>query len=225
MKFRGDGQPINIAGYTFDKDAAIDDVTLLAPNPLAGAQFCSAVNYSGTTNYQRVRDALSDGCPATATLGEVKIETHFVNNRVRNLPGPDLVVFEIGSGAGNEPFSLAVFDPALNAFTAPQTITPAPTAYFDCANLRINAAAIDLSDFGIAPGASVSRLSLDNLFCERHRIGGEISDVLALNRTAERRAAATPAGQTVEATGRRPGHARRSPFRPGRRRTSYRGRR
>jgi hypothetical protein len=204
IKFRGDGQPINIAGYTFAADAAVDDVTPLSPNPLAGAQFCSAVNYAGTTTQQRLRDALSDGCPATSTQGEARFETHFVNNRVRNLPGPDLVVFEIGSGTGNEPFSLAVFDPAQNAFTPSITYTPAPTAFFDCANLRINAAAIDLSDFGIAPGASVSRLSFDNLFVPNVLASGaEISDVLALNSAPPNDASAADAGpdQAVGATG------------------------
>jgi|GEM_PF-3587383 len=203
LKFKGDGQPIHIAGYTFDAAAAVDDVTLLS-TPLASGQFCSAVNYTGTTTYQRVRDALSDGCPATSTQGDAEFETHFTNNRVVNLPGPDLVVFELGSGAGNEPFSLSVFDPSQGGFTSPQTVQTLATNFSDCSGLRINVAEIDLSAFGVAPGAAVSRLKFDNLFVPNVvAAGAEISDVLALHSAPPNDAPDADAGpdQTLEATG------------------------
>ncbi len=203
MKFKGDGQPIQIAGYTFAPEAAVDDVTLVS-QPLASGQLCSAVNYAGTTTHQRVRNALSDGCPATSTQGDAEFETHFTDNRVVNLPGPDLVVFEVGSGAGNEPFSLSVFDPSQGGFTAAQTIQTTPTAFFDCSGLRINVAEVDLSAFGVAAGATVSRLKFDNLFVPNVvAAGAEISDVLALNSAPPNDAPNADAGpdRTLEATG------------------------
>jgi hypothetical protein len=201
IKFEGEEDTVEIAGYTFPREALADDAVQTKAGIDASAQFCSRIDYAGTTVAQRVKSALTDGCPATSTLGDAEFEAAFIDNRVVNLPGEDLAVFEIGSGNGNEPFSVSVF--YQGQFTAPRTYTPAPTAYFDCANLRINVARIDLSDFGLPPGAQVSRLRFDNLFVPNvTAAGAEIADIAAINSAPPNSAPAANAGpdQLIEAT-------------------------
>ncbi|HJQ30550.1 MAG TPA: SBBP repeat-containing protein [Pyrinomonadaceae bacterium] len=204
LKFEGEEDEVEIAGFTFPRAALADDAFQTKVGIDASAQFCSRVDYAGTTIAQRVKSALTDGCPATSTLGDAEFEADFVDNRVVNLPGADLAVFEIGSGNGNEPFSVSVFNPAQNAFTSAITYTPQPTVYFDCANLRINVALIDLDDFGVAPGAQVTRFRFDNLFVPNVvSSGADIADIAAIHSAPPNSAPTADAGldQTIEATG------------------------
>jgi hypothetical protein len=195
LKFEGEEDEVEIAGFTFPRAALADDAFQTKVGIDASAQFCSRVDYAGTTIAQRVKSALTDGCPATSTLGDAEFEADFVDNRVVNLPGADLAVFEIGSGSGNEPFSVSAFNPAQNAFTSAVTYTPQPTTYFDCANLRINVALIDLDDFGVAPGAYVTRLRFDNLFVPNVvSSGAEIADIAAVHSAPPNRAPVADAG-------------------------------
>ena len=204
IKFEGEEDEVEIAGLTFPREALADDAAQTKVGIDGSAQFCSRIDYAGTTVAQRVRSALTDGCPATSTLGDAEFEADFIDNRVVNLPGEDLAVFEIGGGNGNEPFALSVYDPALGGFTPARTYTPQPTTYFDCANLRINVARIDLGDFGVAPGAKISRLRFDNLNVPNVTASGaEIADIAAIHSASPNSAPAADAGpdQVVEATG------------------------
>lgn len=180
LKFEGEEDTVEIAGFVFPREALADDAVQTKAGIDATAQFCSRIDYAGTTIAQRVKSALTDGCPATSTLGDAEFEATFIDNRVVNEPGEDIAVFEIGSGAGNEPFSVSVF--YNGQFTAPITYTPQPTTFFDCANLRINVARIDLADFGLPAGAQVSRLRFDNLFVPNVTASGaEIADIAAIH--------------------------------------------
>lgn len=173
-------QQITIAGFTFDANAAADEITLLpgaAPNPTAPA--CSGVNLTGLTLQQRVNAVLTDANPASSVGDGVVVGAAFTDNVIVNGTGADLVVFELGAP---EAFSLSVYNHSLGAFTQAITFTPVPTGYVDCRNLAINAAQIDLTLFGIAPGASVSLVRIDNLFVAGvTSSGSEIADILALN--------------------------------------------
>ncbi|HWW75176.1 MAG TPA: SBBP repeat-containing protein, partial [Pyrinomonadaceae bacterium] len=193
LKFEGEEDEVEIAGFTFPRAALADDAFQTKVGIDASAQFCSRVDYAGTTIAQRVKSALTDGCPATSTLGDAEFEADFVDNRVVNLPGADLAVFEIGSGNGNEPFSVSAFNNG--QFTSAVTYTPQPTVYFDCANLRINVALIDLDDFGVAPGAYVTRLRFDNLFVPNVvSSGADIADIAAVHSAPPNRAPVADAG-------------------------------
>ncbi|MFL6337244.1 MAG: SBBP repeat-containing protein [Pyrinomonadaceae bacterium] len=202
LKFEGEEDEVEIAGLVFPRSALVDDAVPTKVGTDATAQFCSRIDYAGTTIAQRVKSALTDGCPATSTQGDAEFEADFVDNRVVNLPGEDLAVFEIGSGNGNEPFTLSVF--YNGQFTAPNTYTPLPTTYFDCANLRINVARVDLDDFGLPEGAQVSRLRFDNLFVPNVTASGaEIADVAAIHSAPPNSPPVADAGpdQLIEATG------------------------
>jgi hypothetical protein len=105
IKFEGEEETVEIAGLTFPRTALADDAVQTKAGIDATAQFCSRIDYAGTTIPQRVKSALTDGCEATSTLGDAEFEVSFNDNRVVNLAGEDLAVFEIGSGAGNEPLA------------------------------------------------------------------------------------------------------------------------
>jgi len=201
IKFEGEEDTVEIAGLTFPRTALADDAVQTKAGIDASAQFCSRIDYTGTTIPQRVKSALTDGCEASSTLGDAEFEVSFTDNRVVNLAGADLAVFEVGSGAGNEPFSVSVF--YNGQFTAPVTYTPTPTTFFDCANLRINVARIDLDDFGLPAGAQLSRLRFDNLFVPNVvSSGADIADIAAIHSAPPNAAPAADAGpdQLIEAT-------------------------
>ncbi|QDU68744.1 DNRLRE domain-containing protein [Engelhardtia mirabilis] len=177
---------ISIAGYVFD-DAAGPDLAILQPgaNPQFGglATGCVTANtLPGLTVPQSI-SALFDGDSTEAwCFGKLMVRLDFVDNVVRNGPGPDLVVFEIG---GAEAFTLSILVESLCTWTAPRNYVPVATGFTQdlcgTGSQPINAAAIDLSDFGVLPGATVRRVLLDNKGVYGGAVGADPAAVLALH--------------------------------------------
>jgi hypothetical protein len=174
--------PISVAGFTFvDGEVAFADDAWLVSG--SGVRFnCT----TGGTAASSFAEALSGSdltqCVNVAGGGDGVVEVLFTNNSILNGTGADLVVFELsgpqspGTPDPRERFELSVFDGSLfSPFTAFDPIatgfgTPDPT-------LNVFAVEVDLSAFGIAPGAPVDRVRL-HLF--DNRLGSKGADIAAL---------------------------------------------
>ncbi|MEM7410158.1 MAG: PEP-CTERM sorting domain-containing protein [Myxococcota bacterium] len=157
---------IAVGGFSFEGgEAAFADDAFLASGSgvrhtcLAGAAIPAA----------SIGEALSGSdlgrCVNVSGGGDGIVEVRFLDNRIQNAPGSDLVIFEgsgllpIGTPEPAERFGVSVlgssgfteftdFDPVATGFSTPNDA------------LHLFAVAIDLSAFGIAPGAQVDRIRL-----------------------------------------------------------------
>jgi hypothetical protein len=174
--------PISVGGFTFaDGEAAFaDDASLVSGS---GVRFECAAGVPAATSFA---GALSGSdvtqCVNVSGGGNGIVEVQFANNSVLNGAGTDLVIFELsgpqapGTPDPRERFELSIFNGlAFSAFVAFDPVatgfdTPDPT-------LDIFAVAIDLSAFGIAPGAAIDRVRL-HLF--DNGLGSKGADIAAL---------------------------------------------
>jgi len=108
--------------------------------------------------------------------GEI-IRIIFENNWIVNEPGVDLVVFEMGSQATAEAFDVAV-DPDLGV---PVYFRYEPVNQGVIDDAPTNAALIDLTDLGVAEGATVTRFLIRSAALQ----GAEISGAGALHGAPE----------------------------------------
>jgi hypothetical protein len=108
--------------------------------------------------------------------GDVQVELLFVERPIVNGPGPDLAVFE---AQNREEVRLAVHDSSLAAFTKYRTILVEFSGVTTsvCGSANVNVALIELDDFGIAPGARVGQVRIDN----RGAPGFEGADIMGLH--------------------------------------------
>jgi hypothetical protein len=181
-------QTVTVGGFTFDANAGADNAVLLDGSSVAFFDCNTSgstilANLPGLTVDESAELVLTDGDMGTWIIGKVLADVSFTDNVVFNGPGPDLVVFEIG---GVEDFNLAVFDPVTSSLTFSilysPAVTAAPFACVDPANSPVNAAQIDLSDFGLAPGTRVESVRIDNLGVSSTSFtGADIIDIFALN--------------------------------------------
>jgi len=155
--------PITIGGFAFDGESAFaDDATYLSGETVyifhpPGTDWTSAPGNSTTD-----LDAYLTGSDITNGVdgGGITFDLDFIDNAIVNGAGDDLVVFETIAA---ESFDLALFDGGLTPF---MTFTPIFTGTTVGAEVgstntgNLNAAAIDLSDFGIAAGATISSLRI-----------------------------------------------------------------
>jgi hypothetical protein len=177
---------VTIAGFTFDDDAGADEITLLPGGPAnftdCAAGIFTAPSLPALTPDQSADVVLTTGIMETWILGGATFDAAFIDNVIVNDAGPDLVVFEIGV---TENFELAV-DPGTGIFTAFQTFAFTATGFANsCTDFApfngINATTVDLSAFGIAPGASVSVIGINTLGSPDSFIGADIAGIFALN--------------------------------------------
>lgn len=129
--------------YVFDDNAFADQINLLAGS-VAGA----LVNT--TTLDDLAGSSLGDTVEGTFAPVDTQIEFVFTDNAIVNGVGADFVVFE---AAAAETFQIIV-----NGVM--QSFTPVSLGFSEFWN--VNAAAIDLSTFGVAAGASVTSVVWQN---------------------------------------------------------------
>jgi hypothetical protein len=163
---------IVLGGFTFDDDAFPDAAFYVSGGP-PSLSFAS----TGDANLDLLMAADSDA--TTYIFGTpVVFDLAFVDNRMINDPGADLVVFELGANDG------AVVDIEVEGSLVgglPYLMTPTGDT---AAGFSLNAAAIDLDDFGIAPGTRVQIIRINNdssLVPGGQTISSAIAAVGALN--------------------------------------------
>jgi hypothetical protein len=108
----------------------------------------------------------------------VVVDVGFVDNVVVNGQGPDLVVFESGRP---EAFAVSVFDATTQSFSAPRTYFPTSTGSVGGCGFQLNAATIDLADFGVVSDNARAVFRVDNLGGPGCCDGADLMDILALN--------------------------------------------
>ena len=130
---------VTVGGFTFEDNAFAD--TLIASSgsfTFVGPSLASALTDSSASTY-----AFSNDTGAFVTLG-------FTDNLLVNGAGADLVLFELGIP---DPFRVTI-----NGISATYATT---NTGFTAAGFNLNAAAIDLTLFGILSGASVTQVMLE----------------------------------------------------------------
>jgi len=156
--------PITVGGYVFEagEEAFADDVALVEGSLTTHTEEQARQILSGSY----VGDTIRVITPDVAVL-----EIVFTDNAILNGPGTDLVIFELSGalGAGTpdhtERFEVTVFDGS--AFPPFVSFDPIDTGYPDPnGGLNIFAVEIDVSNFGVASGATTQRVRIrlvDNL--------------------------------------------------------------
>lgn len=173
----------SVGGFEFAPKAAADRVTLV-PGSQPSFYLCGATGDDGAptlpglTPAQSAARVLTDGVTDAEMFGAAVVDVAFVDNVVVNGPGPDLVVFESGRP---EAFGISVFDAITQSFSAPRTYFPASTGLAGGCGFQLNAAAIDLADFGVVPDNARTLFRIDNLGAPGCCDGADLMDVLALN--------------------------------------------
>ena len=184
-----EAQPITLVGFTFDagEQAFADDAFLVSGS---GVRYtCLAGGIAASSIAEALSGSEITQCVNVSGGGDGIVEVQFTDNSIVNYPGTDLVIFEVsgpkepGTPDPTERFEVSVFDGAsFSAFIAFDPVatcftTPEPT-------LDLFTVEIDLSLFGITPGATVDRVRLhlfDNNFGSK---GADITALGALNSLA-----------------------------------------
>ena len=173
----------SIGGFDFTPKAAADTATLV-PGSQPSFYLCGATGDDGAatlpglTPAQSAARVFTDGVTDAEMFGAAVVDVGFVDNVVVNGQGPDLVVFESGRP---EAFAVSVFDAITQSFSAPRTYSPVSTGSAGGCGFQLNAAAIDLADFGVLPDNARTRFRIENLGAPGCCDGADLMDVLALN--------------------------------------------
>jgi hypothetical protein len=151
---------------------------------------CTAVGIPGIATIKEALTGsdLSD-CVNVAGGGAAVLEVSFVDNLIVNGPGPDLVVFELsgplsaGTPDPRERFRISVFDGA--SFSAFADVVPVATGINSFGDpstfLDIFAVEVDLTSFGLAPGAATDRVRLNIFDVGQGTKGADIAALGAVN--------------------------------------------
>ncbi len=147
---------VTLGGFTFDDEAFPDAAFRVPGNPNPTFSFPT----SGSVNGDLVIAADPD--PTTFLAGAPTVfDLIFVDNRLVNESGPDLVVFELGVVEG---FSLDV--EVAGDFVGPLQYVTIPTGEVVTTPagdvLSLNAVAIDLDDFGVPFDERIQTIRIDN---------------------------------------------------------------
>ena len=129
---------------------------VIGPYTFADNAFADTVVSSGTfsTFGGTLASVLTDKSVNTGAFNGSSVsyvDLGFTDNIVFNGDNADLVLFEEGAAS--------VLKVTINGVTL--SFTPVFTKVLNSANLNVNAAAIDLTDFGIGNGATISSLRVD----------------------------------------------------------------
>ena len=180
------GSPISVGGFSFTAgEAAFADSGSLVSG--SGVRFnCTAGGTAASSYAEALSGSDVTQCVNVAGGGDGVVEVQFTDNAVQNGAGVDLIIFEVsgpqspGTPDPAEHFEVSIFNgTAFSAFVGFDPVatgfgTPDPT-------LDIFAVQIDLSSFGIAPGASVDRVRLHLFDNGLGSKGGDIAALGALN--------------------------------------------
>jgi hypothetical protein len=181
--------PITIAGFTFSAGelAFADDAYLVSGT----IRYTCATAGAGPAN--SLAEALAgsnlERCVNNNTGDSGIVEALFLDNSIENAPGVDLVVFELsgalppGTPDPRENFGVAI---KLSTGFSPFTyFDPIATGTNSCGDptlcLDTFAVPIDLSDFGVLPGALVGRVRLHIFDVGLGTKSGDIAALGALN--------------------------------------------
>lgn len=173
----------SLGGFEFAPDAAVDIATLV-PGSSPSFYLCGATGDDGApalpglTAAESAARVFTDSVIDAEMFGAGLVDLGFVDNVVVNRDGPDLVVFESGRP---EAFNVSVFDAITRSFSTPRTYFPDPTGFAGGCGFPLNAAQIDLADFGVVRDNSRALLRIDNLGAPGCCEGADLMDVLALN--------------------------------------------
>jgi hypothetical protein len=160
---------INVGPYVFD-DNAFPDAALY----IAGGPPTLSFVTSGDINTDLLIAANPD--PGSYIYGTpVRFRLQFVDNRIVNDAGADLVLFELGTDDAAE---LSILN--LNVWTAAQNYVMTPTG-FNVGGFSLNAVAINLDDFGVPAMGLVEYIELFNTGTGGTTISSSICAVGALN--------------------------------------------
>ncbi len=157
--------PISVAGFFFANGE--DDFAQNAVVVSGTVTGSSAAQVRAVLVGSNISDSIRVITPDIAV-----IEITFGSRQILNLVGPDAVIFElsgdqaVGTPNYNERFEVSVFNGT--NFTPFQVVIPLATGFDDPADatLDVFAVQLDLSDYGIAAGASTDRIRIrlvDNL--------------------------------------------------------------
>lgn len=181
--------PITIGGFTFSAgDAALADDAFLVSGTI---RFTCATAAAGPA--ASVAEALAgpdlERCINNNTGDSGIVEAVFVDNSIENASGPDLVIFELsgalpaGTPDPRENFGVSVEGPS--GFTPFSYFDPIATGTNSCGDptfcLDTFVVQIDLSDFGVSPGALVDRVRLHVFDVGLGTKSGDIAALGALN--------------------------------------------
>lgn len=181
--------PITIAGFTFSAGelAFADDAYLVSGT----IRYTCAT--AGVGPASSVAEALAgsnlERCVNNNTGDSGIVEAVFLDNSIENAPGVDLVIFELsgtlpaGTPDPRENFGVSVELP--DGFSPFTYFDPVATGSNSCGDptlcLDTFAVQIDLSDFGVAPGALVDRVRLHIFDVGLGTKSGDIAALGALN--------------------------------------------
>jgi hypothetical protein len=135
----------------------------------------SSIN--GLNSDESAQSVLTDGSPDTAIMGDARFSVHF-SEPLMNHAGPELRVIEL---SGAESFNSSVNNSNMGEKSI--TISPPSGNVTNSCNYSINEAQIDLQDFGISEGSSVSSINFDNRGEEDSLLGADIADISILETT------------------------------------------
>jgi len=176
-------QSVTIGGFQFESNAVADTVSIVAGSEPTFYR-CGktgddgAPTLPGLTAAESATRVVTDGIADAEIFGRSVLDVAFVDNVAVNEDGPDLAVFESGRP---ESFTVAVFDPLTRSFTPPILFTPAPTGFLGGCGFQLNAAQVDLTDFGVEPGTSRALVRIDNLGAPGCCDGADLMDVAAFH--------------------------------------------
>ena len=166
---------ISLGGYDFDDNAFPDLAAYVSGGP-------PSLSFTSTGDINADLLIAADADATTYIFGTpVVFDLTFVDNRLVNGPGPDLVVFELGADDGAL-VDIEVGGSLVGAL--PYLLTA--TGEFS-SNFSLNAAVIDLDDFGVAAGTMIETIRIDNDSAAvpgGQTISSAICAVGALNSTA-----------------------------------------
>jgi hypothetical protein len=138
-------------------------------SPIANVTFyeCAVTGNKGNSTLpglnisQSAQRALTDNNPNTVVFGKDVFDIVPIQNiSIMNLPGPDLVVTEMG---GPEQFSLSIYNQTTGIFSHEHKFLPIATSDKNVCHTQINRSLINLDSFGVPNNSSVPILHFDNL--------------------------------------------------------------
>lgn len=177
------GAPIVVGGFTFaDGERAFADNAILISGTVGHS--CTAGPVTPATS---LAVALSGSdiqqCANTSDSTGGIVEVVFIDNSILNIPGPDLVIFELsgpqapGTPDPRESFGLSVFTGvSYSAFVDFDPIATGINSVTD-PTLDVFSVQVDLTTFGIDAGSSTDRV---RLHIRNNDLGTRSADIAAL---------------------------------------------
>jgi hypothetical protein len=152
--FQSANASIVLGGITFDDNAFADEVVSYTPGIIFERQLTSPFDRIVTTPEDAVLGADLASSTISMSGGEI-LEVAFTDNAVVNHSGNDLAIFELFGSVEFGNITINSITSSLSGISLGSI--PIPGTSF---SNFVNVAKVDLSDFGIGLGDSISSLSL-----------------------------------------------------------------